>query len=84
MILSETEQNFVSTLVGELDLSEQEVANLIDGLFNAKADRDKDGSVTVSELKAYVYSNVVQLTSGKQMPTSRRDNVLNDFPIIQK
>jgi WD40 repeat protein len=38
------------------------------------ADLNSDGKVTVNELKEYVINKVVQLTNGKQVPTTRREN----------
>lgn len=55
---------------------------LIDGLFNKKADLDKDDKITVNELRAYVYENVTKLTGGKQVPTARSENVRNNFVIL--
>ena len=54
---------------------------VIHGLQSGKADADKDGSVTVSELRNFVIDEVFSLTKGKQKPTVRRDNIENDFRI---
>ena len=58
--------------------------SIIEGLFSNKADRNNSGDVTVSELKKFVYKTVTELTDGKQTPTGRRENVLNDFVILPK
>ncbi len=54
---------------------------ILEGLQSGKADRNKDGVVLVSELKNYVTRQVIELTEGKQHPTTRSENSLND-PII--
>ena len=38
------------------------------------ADLNSDGKVSVSELKEYVITKVVDLTNGQQVPTTRREN----------
>ena len=43
------------------------------------ADTNRDGRVSVSELKEFVYTGVVAKTKGKQKPTSRRENLTLDF-----
>lgn len=54
---------------------------LLEGLKTGNCDTDKSGSVQVSELKDYVFKRVVELTNGKQHPTSRRENLENDFVV---
>lgn len=54
---------------------------LLEGLSSGKCDTDKDGVVKVSELKEYVFSRVVELTNGRQHPTSRRENLESDFVV---
>jgi uncharacterized caspase-like protein len=54
---------------------------LLEGLRTKSADLNRDGRVSVSELKEYVTRRVQQLTNGKQTPTSRRENLENDFII---
>jgi len=54
---------------------------LINGLKNKEADLNKDGKITVSELKEYVSKKVPELTNGLQQPTSRLENTTNDFRI---
>lgn len=53
-----------------------------EGIENKKADLDKNGRITVSELKKYVSKTVEKLTNGLQKPTSRQDNLENDFEIL--
>ena len=54
---------------------------LLEGLKNETADLNKDGTVRVSELKDYVSHRVQELTGGKPNPTSRRENLENDFVV---
>lgn len=54
---------------------------LLEGLQSSKADVDKNGEVQVSELRNYVFDQVIQLTKGQQHPTSRRENLENDFVV---
>ena len=54
---------------------------LLEGLKNKTADLNKDGLVRVSELKDYVSDRVQELTNGRQNPTSRRENLENDFVV---
>jgi|GEM_PF-1149511 len=50
-----------------------------EGIFSKFADKyyggNNDGNVTVQELANYVNKRVSELTSGKQRPTSRRENI---------
>lgn len=52
---------------------------LLNGLKNHDADANKDQTVTVSELQAYVIDQVRKLTEGGQNPTVRRENLEYDF-----
>lgn len=52
---------------------------LINGLEQSKADKNKDSKVMINELKNYVSREVEKLTKGKQKPTSRQENIENDF-----
>lgn len=52
---------------------------VLEGLKGRKADKNKDGRITVSELRDYVVETVQKLTKGIQKPTSRRDSVEFDF-----
>ncbi len=58
--------------------------SLLDGLENARADRNADGRVTVSELKDYLLENVVRLTNNNQRPTCRKENPDMDFVVWRK
>jgi len=52
---------------------------LLEGLQTMHADLDGNGTVSVSELKKYISAQVQALTDGRQNPTSRKDNLSNDF-----
>ncbi len=54
---------------------------LIDGLSTRKADLNHDGKVLISELQRYIYQTIEDLTDGNQKPTSRLENLKNDFVI---
>ncbi|WP_425389907.1 caspase family protein [Ekhidna sp.] len=54
---------------------------LIQGLTNRRADLNRDRSYTVSEIRDYVSEQVIRLSRGKQVPTSREENIKNDFRI---
>lgn len=51
------------------------------GLQYMEADVDDDKTVTVNELKDYLFLQVGSLTGGKQKPTSRRGNMGNDWRV---
>ncbi len=55
--------------------------SFINGIRSGKADLNKDGVIRASELQKYLESEVTRLTNGKQKPTSRVENLLNDFII---
>jgi len=55
--------------------------SVLNGLKNNTADANNDGNVSVNELKNYVSSEVQKLTSGSQKPTSRRENLENDWVV---
>jgi len=55
--------------------------SLLEALKTAKADGDANQKVNVSELQDYVFKRVDELTNGKQHPTSRRENLENDFVV---
>lgn len=55
--------------------------SMIDGLKNMKADSNGDGKVMLSELQQFVSGNVLQLSGGKQRPTSRVENLSMDFQV---
>lgn len=52
-------------------------SSILDGFANKAADLNKDGVLTVSELKIYASRRVIEKTKGKQSPTARHD--LLDF-----
>jgi len=49
------------------------------GLEGKEADLNRDNTITVNELKDYLYRHVETLTDGRQKPTSRRENLENDW-----
>ncbi len=55
--------------------------SLIEAIKTLKADSNKNGMITVSELRDYVFSRVQELTQGMQNPTSRQENLEFDFRI---
>lgn len=55
--------------------------SILEGLMNRFADLNKDGQISVSELKTYVSDRVQKLTNGRQNPTSRKENLEFDFRI---
>jgi Uncharacterized protein containing caspase domain len=54
---------------------------LMEGLTKRKADTNKDGKVYLSELLQYSQGEVTRLTDGKQKPTSRAENISNDWVV---
>lgn len=54
---------------------------LLTGLQDKKADRDRNGAITVSELQNYLGTEVEKLTEGRQKPTFRAENVGNDWRV---
>ncbi len=55
--------------------------SIIEGLKNKKADLNNSAKISVTELKKFVSDNVQLLTGGKQKPTSRRENLENDWDV---
>lgn len=53
--------------------------SILNGLQSGSADANRDGEVTVSELRDYVTKAVLGLTEGRQTPTARRESPENDF-----
>lgn len=51
------------------------------GLKDQRADLNHDGAVTVTELRDYVTKTVLELTDGRQTPTTRRENLELDFTL---
>jgi WD40 repeat protein len=56
--------------------------SVIQGLMTGAADTNRDGTIRVSELRDYVVGEVQRLTRGAQTPTSRRENLEFDFPVL--
>ena len=54
---------------------------LLEALSEGRGDTDSDGQITVSELRNYVFDQVVELTNGQQHPTARRENLEYDFVV---
>jgi len=54
---------------------------LIQGLKTRRADWNRDRSYTVSEIRNYVSKEVILQSNGKQVPTSREENIKNDFRV---
>lgn len=51
------------------------------GIKSKEADLDGNGRIILSELQTYLQDKVVELTSGRQTPTSRSFNLQNDFTV---
>lgn len=58
--------------------------SILKGLGKGEADKDHNNVITVGELKNYVSKEVELLTNGKQKPTTRKENLSNDFEIWKK
>lgn len=54
---------------------------LIKGFKTRRADLNRDRDYRVSEIRQYVGEQVILLSNGKQVPTSREENIKNDFKI---
>ena len=54
---------------------------LINGLVKKKADLNGDKKVMMSELQKYIFKKVSELSKGKQVPTSRVENLKSNFRI---
>ena len=52
---------------------------LINGLKSDIADANEDGKIQLSELQNYVIKSVSLLSKGKQVPTSRMENLVTDY-----
>jgi len=55
--------------------------SLLKGLKTNAADLNRDKIIMVSELHAYLIRSVNEITNGRQTPTSRVENLSNDFRI---
>lgn len=53
--------------------------SILNGLSSGDADLNGDGAVMLTELQYYVRAEVEELTDGQQKPTSRLENVSNDY-----
>ncbi|HVN58193.1 MAG TPA: caspase family protein [Bacteroidales bacterium] len=51
------------------------------GLLNMAADLNHDGKISVSELRDYAVKKVLELTAGRQKPTTRKETVNYDWNI---
>jgi len=58
--------------------------SILKGLKNNEADVNRDKVVNISELKYFVIDKVSELTGGRQTPTARKENEINDFIIFRK
>ena len=56
-------------------------ASFIEGITTRRADTDRDRSYTISEMREWVGDQVTRKSKGSQVPTSREENVKNDFRI---
>ena len=56
-------------------------STLIQGIQTRRADLDRNRAYTISEIQQYVSEQVIKMSKGKQVPTSREENVKNDFTI---
>lgn len=54
---------------------------LLSGLQSKKADANRDGAITISELQTYLGTEVEKRTEGRQKPTFRTENVTNDWRV---
>ncbi len=58
--------------------------SVLNGIRSEAADFNNDGRISISELKNYVISQVAELTDGKQVPTTRRENQSVEVVIYEK
>lgn len=56
---------------------------ILNGLKSGDADINNDGNISVLELKKYVTTEVIRLTDGKQHPTTRSENTINNFQLYK-
>lgn len=54
---------------------------LLEGITTKNADVDKNGEIMLSELQNYISTKVAELSNGRQMPTSRFENLNLDYRI---
>ncbi|MEM9859378.1 MAG: caspase family protein [Bacteroidota bacterium] len=55
---------------------------LIEGLEDGKADIKKDGVIYLPELDFYVSERTIELTDGKQHPTTQKPSTISRLPIL--
>ncbi|MGM0480195.1 MAG: caspase family protein [Bacteroidota bacterium] len=55
--------------------------SLLNGITNRTADLNDDGVIMVSELQNYLIDKVGKLSHGKQVPTTRVQNIRLDYPV---
>lgn len=55
---------------------------LLSGLSNYQKVGNGDPLILVSEIRAYVYKRVEELSKGKQIPSSREENITQDYIIF--
>ena len=53
--------------------------SFIEGIKTRYADWNRDRSYTVSEMRDFVSKQVIKKSNGSQVPTSREENIKNDF-----
>ncbi len=53
--------------------------SILQGVNDKLMDKNEDRLISVGELRSYVTKRVSQLTRGKQTPTTRNQNLMNDF-----
>jgi len=56
-------------------------SSMMEGVKTRRADLNRDRMYTVSEFRQYISDRVVNLSRGQQVPTSREENLKNDFRI---
>jgi len=54
---------------------------MLKGISEKSADNNRDGEIMLSELQDYINREVPKLTNNRQTPTSRVENLSNDFRI---
>jgi WD40 repeat protein len=55
--------------------------SFIEGLKTRRADRNRDRTYSISEIRKYISEQVIARSGGNQVPTSREENIKNDFRI---
>jgi len=54
---------------------------ILQGIETRRADLNRDRKYSITEIQQYVTEQVVRLSDGKQVPTSREENLKRDFTI---